>query len=105
MPMLFRFTCLLDLEDHLLIHPCFVCHEEVKCWLEQNQLKKKTAKSEVVIFGPNLVDTYIKYVLGPCSTNLQFQIRNLSVIFESAITFDHHNEYSEKLLFSIEGYC
>ncbi len=66
-----------------------LCLEEVKCWLEQNRLQLNASKSEVIIFGPNKVDSDIKDVLDTWTTNVQSQIRNLGVIFDSALTFDH----------------
>ncbi len=57
-----------------------LCLEEVKCWLEQNRLQLNTSKSEVIIFGPNKVDSAINDVLGTWTKNVQSQIRNLGVI-------------------------
>ncbi len=63
--------------------------EFVKCWLEQNRLQLNTSRSGVIIFGPNKVDSAINDVLGTWTKNVQSKIRNLGVIFDSALTFDH----------------
>ncbi len=61
----------------------------MKCWLEQNRLQLNASKSEVIMFGRNKVDSDLNDVLGTWTANVQSQIRNLGVIFDSALTFDH----------------
>ncbi len=60
-----------------------LCLEEVKYWLEQNRRQLNASKSELIIFGTNKVDSGINDVLGTWTTNVQSQMRNLGVIFES----------------------
>ncbi|KAI2646385.1 hypothetical protein H4Q32_025467 [Labeo rohita] len=66
-----------------------LCLEVVITWLEQNGLKLNASKSEVLVFGANNDDRDLGGLLGSWETYVQHKIRNLGVIFDCALMFDH----------------
>ncbi len=51
-------------------------------------LQLNESKSEVVIFGPPKLAKQLSVHLGPLATNINTQVRNLVVIFDSELKFD-----------------
>lgn len=65
------------------------CLKEVTSWLQQNCLQLNASKSEVMVFGMKKDDSGLADFLGIWETYVQPKIRNLGVIFDSALMFDH----------------
>jgi len=61
---------------------------EVKQWMSANFLQLNDSKMEVSIFGSSKFTEVVASKLGPLSGNLHTHVRNLGVIFDSALTFD-----------------
>ncbi|XP_055492976.1 uncharacterized protein LOC129698113 [Leucoraja erinacea] len=63
------------------------CLEDIKCWMAQNFLQINKSKSKVILLGPS---DSIKMIagLGSLTPLLKPHVKNLGVIFDSALKFD-----------------
>ena len=65
------------------------CLIDVKAWMRENFLKFNESKTEIIFFGGNTPTTAcFAENLGPLSSNIQSNVRNLGVIFDNHFNFD-----------------
>lgn len=64
------------------------CLNEIKLWMASNFLQLNESKFEVLILGPPKSGNQIALDLGPLASNVNTQVRNLGVIFDSEMKFD-----------------
>jgi len=65
------------------------CVDDIKRWMTNNFLQLNEDKTEVLILGcPADSTPALKAQLGPLSTKVCKQIKNLGVIFDSSLYFD-----------------
>ncbi|XP_055493235.1 uncharacterized protein LOC129698247 [Leucoraja erinacea] len=67
-----------------LIH----CLEDIKCWMAKNFLHLNESKSEVILLGPSDSIKNIAGSIGSVTPLLKPHVKNLGVIFDSALKFD-----------------
>lgn len=59
------------------------CLDELKLWMASSFLRLNESKSEVLIFGPSKLANQLSLDLSPLASNVNTQVRNLAVIFDS----------------------
>ncbi|KAL1281377.1 hypothetical protein QQF64_000180, partial [Cirrhinus molitorella] len=69
------------------------CIVDIKNWMTSNFLLLNSEKTEVLIIGPKTsVSNNLKHsiILDGCSVNSSSSVRNLGVLFDSNLSFEHH---------------
>ena len=66
------------------------CLAATKEWMSQNFLHLNPDKTEVLLIGPKIFVTAATQFIGPLQPNIKSTAKNLSIIFNQYMTFDHH---------------
>ncbi len=64
------------------------CLDEISAWMASSFLQFNESKSEVVIFAPPKLAKQLSVHLGTLANNINTQVRNLGVTFDSELRFD-----------------
>ena len=66
------------------------CLNAIRNWMANNFLQLNADKTEVLIFGPENLQSSIRQNLGTLSSSSQLSLRNLGVIFDQSMSFEAH---------------
>lgn len=73
----------------MTVHDYYKCLTEVKGWLVNYFLQLNEDKTEFIIFGDKQLEKDPVESYGLLSNNMHGYVKNLGVIFNSEIRFDH----------------
>uniref|UniRef100_A0A8C5DL07 Reverse transcriptase domain-containing protein n=1 Tax=Gouania willdenowi TaxID=441366 RepID=A0A8C5DL07_GOUWI len=68
------------------------CLAQVKQWLGANSLQLNPDKTEVLVFAPDDAIPGIHQYLGDLSLSAKTSLRNLGIIFDKAMSLEHHSK-------------
>lgn len=64
------------------------CFDEVKAWMSVNFFSLNESKMELILLGPSELHGMTKIKLGTLTAIRKHQVKNLSVVCDSALKFD-----------------
>lgn len=78
------------------------CLSEIKSWMQRNYLQLNSDKSDIIIIGPtshNNTTHNFSLTFNNCTLSSSPYIRNLGIILDSQLKFDHHINHITKTAF------
>lgn len=79
------------------------CLTQTKQWLSDNSLQLNSEKTETLIIAPDSAIPTIKQHLGDLSLSAKIKLRNLGVIFDEAMSLDHHSKLVKNCFFQLRN--
>ena len=89
------YHCYVDIQLYVSFKPdqtdkLTVCLSAIKDWMTNNFLQLNADKTEVLIIASDSIVSKVAQCIGSLSSAVQSSLRNLGVIFDQAMYFDHH---------------
>ncbi len=83
------------------IDALFKCILDIKSWMAENFLQLNQDKTEVLVIGPEALREKLNFKLEALALNSSENGKNLGVVFDSNLTFEHHIRHILKMFFII----
>ena len=81
------------------IDALFNCISEIEYWMAQNFLQLNQDKTEILVIGPEALREKLNFKLDALQIKPSDKIKNLGVVFDSDLSFEHHIRQITKIGF------
>ena len=83
-------------EDTGPIDSLFNCILDIKSWMAENFMQLNQDKTEVLVIGPEAMREKLNFKLETLALKPSDKVKNLGVVFDSNLTFEHHIKHITK---------
>lgn len=78
------------------IDALFNCILDIKSWMAENFLQLNQDKTELLVIGPEAMREKLNFKLEALALKPSDNVKNLGVVFDSNLTFEHHIKHITK---------